>query len=75
MGADVYERSTPLASVASGADGWKEETDITVHDSVWKKIDFQTLKVTYVQDETEDYADQVQTDDVAEQQAEEESEE
>ena len=33
------------------------------------------MKVTYVQDETEDYADQVQTDDVAEQQAEEESEE
>ena len=29
MGADVYERSTPLASVASGADGWKEEKSAT----------------------------------------------
>ena len=69
----VAERKTELYN--DTCDGWKEETDITVHDSVWKKIDFQTLKVTYVQDETEDYADQVQTDDVAEQQAEEESEE
>ena len=37
---------------------------------MWDKIDFQTLSVTYVQDETEDYANEVQTDDVAEQEEE-----
>ena len=62
----VAERQTELYN--DTCDGWKEDTDIKVNKRVWNKIDFQTLSVTYVQDESEDYADKVQTDDVAEQQ-------
>ena len=68
----VSERQTELYN--DTCDGWKEDTDIQVHERVWKKINFQTLSVTYVQDETEDYADEVQTDDVADQQEDEASE-
>ena len=64
----VAERKTELYN--DTCDGWKEETDIKVNNRVWDKIDFQTLSVTYVQDETEDYANEVQTDDVAEQEEE-----
>ena len=36
------------------------------HKNVWRKIDFNDLKVTMKMMETDPYADQVQTDDVAE---------
>lgn len=45
---------------------WRKEADIEVHKNVWKKIDFNDLKVTMKMMETDPYADQVQTDDVAE---------
>lgn len=64
----IAQRQTDLYNET--CDGWKEETDIKVNNRVWDKIDFQTLSVTYVQDETEDYANEVQTDDVAEQEEE-----
>lgn len=67
----ISQRKTDLYNET--CEGWRNDVNITVHDNVWDKVDFKTLKVTAVQDETEDYADQVQTDDVAEQQAEEES--
>lgn len=45
---------------------WREEADITVNNRVWDKIDFNKISVTMKVDETEPYADEVQTDDVAE---------
>ena len=45
---------------------WREEADITVDEKVWKKIDFDAMSVSMEVDETEAYADEVVTDDVAE---------
>ena len=45
---------------------WRKEADIEVHKNVWRKIDFNDLKVTMKMMETDPYADQAQTDDVAE---------
>lgn len=45
---------------------WRKEAEIEVHKNVWRKIDFNDLKVTMKMMETDPYADQVQTDDVAE---------
>lgn len=49
---------------------WREEAEIEVNEKVWEKIDFDKLSVTMEVDETEDYADEVVTDDVAEAQGE-----
>lgn len=51
-------------------DVWREEAEITVNKKVWKKIDFDKLSVTMSVDETDDYTDDVVTDDVAESQSE-----
>ncbi|MGF0033413.1 peptidyl-prolyl cis-trans isomerase [Bariatricus sp. SGI.154] len=46
-------------------DEWLDKAEIKVHESVWKKIDFSDMSVTIRQDDSEPYADTVQTDDVA----------
>lgn len=51
-------------------EGWLDEADIDVNESVWKKVDFNQISVIIKNDESEDYADEVQTDDVAEAQEE-----
>lgn len=51
-------------------DGWLEDAKIDVNESAWKKIDFNKLSVVIKNDETDDYANTVQTDDVAETQEE-----
>lgn len=45
---------------------WREEAEIKVNESVWKKIDFDAMSISMSVDETEAYADEVVTDDVAE---------
>lgn len=45
---------------------WREEAEIKVEEAVWKKIDFDALSISMEVDETEAYADEVVTDDVAE---------
>ncbi len=45
---------------------WEEDTEVTVNESVWNKIDFNDLHVTMYIDESEDYTDSIVTDDVAE---------
>lgn len=47
-------------------EGWLDDVEIDVNESEWKKIDFNQLSVVIKSSETEDYADEVQTDDVAE---------
>lgn len=51
-------------------DGWLEDLDIHVNESVWKKVDFNQVSVIIKNDETADYANEIQTDDVAETQEE-----
>ena len=48
-------------------DGWKEKAEITLDEKAWAKVDFKTLGVTLHIDDTDAYADEVETDDVAEQ--------
>ncbi len=45
---------------------WREATTIEVNESVWNKISFKDLSVEMYEDESEDYADPIETDDVAE---------
>ena len=45
---------------------WRDDAKIDVNNRVWNKVDFNKLSVTMKQDETEPYADEVQTDDQAE---------
>ena len=45
---------------------WREAAEITVDEKVWKKIDFDAVSISMEVDETEAYADEVVTDDVAE---------
>lgn len=45
---------------------WKKDMKVDVKESVWDKIDFSELSVTMKLEETEPYADKVQTDDQAE---------
>ncbi len=47
-------------------DGWEEDTEVTINDSVWNKINFKTMSVTSYTDESDDYTDPIETDDVAE---------
>lgn len=45
---------------------WMEEAEIEVNEDVWANVDFKELTISIVQEETEAYADEVVTDDVAE---------
>ena len=45
---------------------WRKKADISVDKEVWKKIDFNDLKVTMREEVKEPYANDVKTDDVAE---------
>ena len=45
---------------------WLEEAEIEVNEEVWAKVDFSELTVTMKMVETDAYADEVVTDDVAE---------
>lgn len=45
---------------------WREDGDISVHDDVWEKISFKDVKVTMKEEVSDPYANEVQTDDVAE---------
>ncbi len=60
----VEERKEELFETT--VDGWREETTIEVNNSVWDKISFKDLSVAMYEDESEDYADPIETDDVAE---------
>lgn len=60
----VKKRKSDL--VEKTVEDWKEKTDIDIKQGVWEKIDFSDLRVTMKLEETEPYADKVQTDDVAE---------
>lgn len=51
-------------------EGWMEDLDIDVNESEWKKVDFNQISVIIKNDETADYANEIQTDDVAETQEE-----
>lgn len=51
-------------------EGWLEDLEIDVKESVWKKVDFNQISVIMKNDETADYANEIQTDDVAETQEE-----
>ena len=44
---------------------WREKADISVDKDVWKKIDFKELRVTMREEVKEPYANDVETDDVA----------
>lgn len=46
-------------------DEWLDKAEIKVHENVWKKVDFGDMSITIKQDDSEPYADSVQTDDVA----------
>ncbi len=45
---------------------WRKKVDISVDEEVWKKIDFNDLKVTMREEVKDPYANDVKTDDVAE---------
>ena len=47
-------------------ESWRKDAKITVEDKVWKKIDFNELSVTMYVDDSDPYADEVKTDDQAE---------
>lgn len=44
---------------------WRKDAKIKVNDEIWEKISFKDVKVTIKQEETDPYANEVQTDDVA----------
>ncbi len=60
----VSERQSELYSEVTAQ--WIEEADIEVNEEVWESIDFNSMTISMVTDESEPYADEVQTDDVAE---------
>lgn len=60
----ITERENELFTEVT--DKWLDEAKITVNKKAWKKIDFNKLGVTMKQAESEPYADEVQTDDQAE---------
>lgn len=64
----VQERKSKLYQ--DTCDEWKEAVDITVHESVLKKISFQKVSVIMRTQEDSPYTDQVQTDDKVEDDAE-----
>ena len=45
---------------------WRDDAKIDVNKRVWKKVDFNKLSVTMKIDESDPYANEVQTDDQAE---------
>ncbi len=64
----VEERKEEL--LEDVVEGWKDAEEIEVNDSVWKAIDFQDLNVLLYIDESDDYTDPIETDDVAQSQEE-----
>lgn len=69
----VQERKEELYSTT--CERWRKESDITVHEDVWKKIDFNDLTVTMNVQEEVPYSDSVKTDDQAEPDAQEDAQE
>jgi len=65
----VSERETKLYE--DTCNKWKEDTEITVHEDVWKKIDFNDLTVTMRVKEDTPYTEDVKTDEQAEEEEEE----
>lgn len=59
----VQERKDELYNTT--CERWRKETEITVHEDVWKKIDFKDLTVTMNVQEEVPYSDTVKTDDQA----------
>lgn len=57
----VSERKTEL--VEKTLEGWKKDSKVKVNKRIWKKIDFNDLKVTMKQKTEVPYADEVKTDD------------
>lgn len=57
----VSERKSKLYQ--DTCEKWREDAKITVHKSVWKKIDFSDLTVTMKVQEDVPYTDEVKTDD------------
>lgn len=53
-------------------EGWRKDAEISVVEKVWKKIDFNELSVTMYMDDSDPYADEVKTDDRAEEDEDEE---
>lgn len=53
-------------------EGWRKDAEISVVEKVWKKIDFNELSVTMYVDDSDPYADEVKTDDRAEEDEDEE---
>lgn len=60
----ITERENELFTEVT--DKWLKEAKTTVNKRAWKKIDFNALGVTMKQAENEPYADEVKTDDQAE---------
>lgn len=60
----VAERQS--AEYVAVCEQWITDAEIEVNEDVWAKIDFNELSVAMIQDESEAYADEVVTDDVAE---------
>lgn len=59
----VSERKSELYETT--CDKWREETEITVNEDVWKKISFKDMTVTMKTEEEVPYTDAVKTDDQA----------
>lgn len=57
----VQERKNELYN--DTCEKWREDTEVTVHKDVWKKIDFNDLTVTMNLEEETPYGDSVKTDD------------
>jgi trigger factor/foldase protein PrsA len=53
-------------------EGWRKDAEISVVEKVWKKVDFNELSVTMYMDDSDPYADEVKTDDRAEEDEDEE---
>ena len=59
----IAERKSQLYTET--CEKWLEEADIDVNNRVWKKIRFNDMSVTMKVQEQDPYADEIQTDDVA----------
>lgn len=53
-------------------EGWRKDAEISVVEKVWKKVDFNEMSVTMYMDDSDPYADEVKTDDRAEEDEDEE---
>lgn len=62
---EVIRSERKDAKVEEVLAGWREAAEIVVDEKVWEKINFDNLSVSMKIEETEEYADEVVTDDVA----------